>query len=78
MELVDFKKDKESWDMDTLEKIEAARKKKEDGNLLYKLEKYVRASNKYEKMAKYIKYDSSFSDEQKKASQSYQSVVLFK
>lgn len=66
VELVEFKKEKESWDMETPEKIEAAGKKKEDGNSLYKAGKYERASKKYEKAIKYIEYDSSFSDEQKK------------
>ena len=35
--------------MDTTEKIEAARKKKEDGNALFKAGKYLRASKKYDK-----------------------------
>ena len=35
--------------MDTAEKIEAAGKKKEDGNALFKAGKYLRASKKYDK-----------------------------
>lgn len=66
VELVEFEKEKESWDMDTPEKIEAAGKKKEDGNALYKVGKYMRAAKKYEKAVKFIDYDSSFSEEQKK------------
>lgn len=66
VELVEFEKEKETWDMDNTEKIEAAGKKKEDGNALYKDGKYARASKKYEKAVKFIDYDSSFSDEQKK------------
>ncbi|KAI5058641.1 hypothetical protein GOP47_0026811 [Adiantum capillus-veneris] len=66
VELVEFQKEKESWDMNTEEKIEAAGKKKEDGNLLFKAGKYERASKKYDKAAKFIEYDSSFSDEEKK------------
>lgn len=42
--------DKESWDMDTAEKIEAAGKKKEEGNALFKAGKYLRASRRYEKV----------------------------
>ncbi|KAK8936748.1 70 kDa peptidyl-prolyl isomerase [Platanthera zijinensis] len=68
VELVSFVKDKESWDMNTAEKIEAAAKKKEEGNALFKLGKYQRASKRYEKAAKLIEYDSSFSDEEKKQS----------
>ncbi|KAK8963005.1 70 kDa peptidyl-prolyl isomerase [Platanthera guangdongensis] len=68
VELVSFVKDKESWDMNTAEKIEAAARKKEEGNALFKLGKYQRASKRYEKAAKLIEYDSSFSDEEKKQS----------
>lgn len=42
--------------MDTQEKIEACEKKKHDGNLLFKAEKYRRASDKYEKV-KYLSQD---------------------
>lgn len=42
--------DKESWDMNTPEKIEAAGKKKEEGNALFKACKYTRASKRYEKV----------------------------
>lgn len=66
LELVSFEKEKESWDMNTQEKIEAAAKKKEEGNALFKAGKYARASKRYEKAVKYIEYDSSFSDEEKK------------
>ncbi|MQL90773.1 hypothetical protein Taro_023376 [Colocasia esculenta] len=68
VEMVSFVKEKESWDLNTAEKIEAAGKKKEEGNALFKLGKYARASNRYEKAAKFIEYDSSFSDEEKKQS----------
>ncbi|KAH9305118.1 hypothetical protein KI387_009522, partial [Taxus chinensis] len=66
VELVSFVKEKESWDMKTPEKIEAAAKKKEEGNALFKIGKYWRASKKYEKAAKFIEFDSSFSEEEKK------------
>lgn len=65
IELISFIKEKESWDMDTAEKIEAAGKKKEDGNALFKAGKYLRASKKYDKAAKYIEYDNAFSEDQK-------------
>lgn len=42
--------EKESWDMKTEEKIEAAGKKKEEGNALFKAGKYKRASKRYEKV----------------------------
>nr|KJB42561.1 hypothetical protein B456_007G157600 [Gossypium raimondii] len=50
VEMVSFIKDKESWDMNTPEKIEAAGKKKEEGNVLFKSGKYARASKRYEKV----------------------------
>ncbi|GLT55360.1 hypothetical protein SLA2020_284910 [Shorea laevis] len=65
-ELVSFDKEKESWDMNTEEKIEAAIKKKEEGNVLFKAGKYARASKRYEKAVKYIEYDTSFGEEEKK------------
>jgi len=65
-ELVSFDKEKESWDMNTQEKIEAAGKKKEEGNVLFKAGKYERASKRYEKAVKYIEYDTSFGEEEKK------------
>ncbi|CAD6245936.1 unnamed protein product [Miscanthus lutarioriparius] len=68
VELVSFVKDKESWDLNNEEKIEAASKKKEEGNALFKLGKYARASKRYEKAAKYIEYESSFSEDEKKQS----------
>ncbi|KAG5099400.1 hypothetical protein JHK82_044452 [Glycine max] len=68
IELVSFEKEKESWDMDTPEKIEAAGKKKEEGNALFKAGKYARASKRYEKAVKFIEYDTAFSEEEKKSS----------
>ncbi|XP_057966653.1 peptidyl-prolyl cis-trans isomerase FKBP62-like isoform X2 [Malania oleifera] len=68
VELVSFDKEKESWDMSTQEKIEAAGRKKEEGNALFKAGKYLRASKRYEKAAKFIEYDTSFDEEQKKQS----------
>lgn len=65
VELVSFVKDKESWDMNTQEKIETAGKKKEEGNVLFKAGKYERASKRYEKAVRLIEYDSTFSDEEK-------------
>ena len=42
--------------------------KKEEGNALFKVGKYFRASKKYDKAAKYIEHDTSFSEEEKKQS----------
>lgn len=43
-------------------------KKKEEGNALFKAGKYARASKRYEKAAKFIEYDTNFSEEEKKQS----------
>ncbi|XP_010532918.1 PREDICTED: peptidyl-prolyl cis-trans isomerase FKBP62 [Tarenaya hassleriana] len=66
VELLSFDKERESWDMNTPEKIEAAGKKKEEGNALFKAGKYARASKRYEKAVKFIEYDSSFNEDEKK------------
>eukprot|EP00252_Welwitschia_mirabilis_P017965 TRINITY_DN40097_c0_g1_i1.p1 TRINITY_DN40097_c0_g1~~TRINITY_DN40097_c0_g1_i1.p1 ORF type:complete len:559 (+),score=133.00 TRINITY_DN40097_c0_g1_i1:209-1885(+) len=68
IEMVSFVKEKESWDLNNTEKIEMAQKKKDEGNALFKAGKYWRASKKYEKAAKYIDYDTAFSEEEKKQS----------
>ncbi|KVI08082.1 hypothetical protein Ccrd_013551, partial [Cynara cardunculus var. scolymus] len=64
--LVSFIKEKESWDMNTQEKIEAAGKKKEEGNTFFKAGKYLKIAKRYEKAAKLIEYDTSFGEEEKK------------
>ncbi|KAL7209375.1 hypothetical protein ACSBR1_030997 [Camellia fascicularis] len=63
--MVSFVKEKESWEMSTQEKVEAAGKKKEEGNALFKAGKYERASKRYEKAVKFVEYDSTYSDEEK-------------
>ncbi|KAI5583619.1 hypothetical protein BDE02_06G026600 [Populus trichocarpa] len=64
VELLDFIKEKPFWKMDTHEKLEASERKKLDGNVLFKAGKFWRASKKYEKAAKYIEFDHSFTDEE--------------
>ncbi|KAF9610005.1 hypothetical protein IFM89_019645 [Coptis chinensis] len=66
VELESFVKERESWDMSTPEKIEAAGKKKKEGNVAFKAGKYAKASKRYEKAGKFIEYDTNFSDEEKK------------
>ncbi|KAE8677603.1 Peptidyl-prolyl cis-trans isomerase FKBP65 [Hibiscus syriacus] len=69
VELVSFVKEKESWEMNAPEKIEAAMKKKEEGNALFKTGYYERASNRYEKIRRfqairYIENDYSIGHEE--------------
>ncbi|KAJ8635529.1 hypothetical protein MRB53_009796 [Persea americana] len=64
VELISFTKDKEFWKMETLEKLEACQRKKDEGNTFFKAGEYWHASKKYEKAARYVEYDHSFSDEE--------------
>ncbi|KAI5427437.1 hypothetical protein KIW84_032742, partial [Lathyrus oleraceus] len=66
VELIDFIKEKPFWKMDTQEKLEACEQKKHDGNLLFKAQNFRRASEKYEKAVKYIEFDHTFSDDEKR------------
>jgi FK506-binding protein 4/5 len=65
IELVDFTKEKPSWEMTTEEKMTAAAKAKEEGNELYKQGKYQRAIKKYKKVGSFLDSDYSFTDEEK-------------
>ncbi|VFR02014.1 unnamed protein product [Cuscuta campestris] len=65
-ELVSFVKERESWDMKNDEKVEAAIRKKEEGNALFKAGKHAKASKRYEKAGKFVEYDNNFSEEEKK------------
>lgn len=44
------KKEKAPWEMTSQERLEAAERKKEEGNLLFKDGKYLRAGKKYDKV----------------------------
>ncbi|PIA31126.1 hypothetical protein AQUCO_05200015v1 [Aquilegia coerulea] len=50
--------------MNILEKLEAAGKKKENGDTLFKDGKYAKASKQYKKAAKCIDYNTLFSEEE--------------
>ncbi|KAK1269288.1 Peptidyl-prolyl cis-trans isomerase FKBP65 [Acorus gramineus] len=66
VEMVDFTKEKELWEMSNGEKIEAATKAKEDGNNLFKIGKYQQAAKKYDKATDYVTEDGSFEDGEEK------------
>lgn len=63
VELVSFVKAKEVSDMNTEEKIEAALKKRQEAEAFVYAAEYARASKRYQKALKFIKYDTSFPDE---------------
>nr|GEW06799.1 70 kDa peptidyl-prolyl isomerase-like [Tanacetum cinerariifolium] len=66
VEVIDFEKEKALWEMATNEKIEAAGKKKEEGNVLFKSGKYQRAAKKYDRAVDYVNEDGVFGDDDQK------------
>ncbi|KAK9068705.1 hypothetical protein SSX86_012820 [Deinandra increscens subsp. villosa] len=65
VELISFEKEKDMWELTAEEKIETSGRKKEEGNSLFKKQKYERASKRYEKALSFIEYDSAFSEDEK-------------
>jgi len=65
VELVDFVKEKESWDMSPEEKVAAAQKRKDDGNELFKVGRYKRAIKKYKKAMTFLDAEYGMNDDQK-------------
>ncbi|PSR99922.1 Peptidyl-prolyl isomerase [Actinidia chinensis var. chinensis] len=66
VEMLDFVKEKAPWEMTNQERIEAAERKKEEGNQLFKNAKYQRACKKYDKAADYVSEDATFGDDNQK------------
>lgn len=66
VEMLDFIKEKTPWEMNNQEKIKAAERKKEEGNLLFKSGKYLRAGKKYDKAASYVGEEEIFGDDEQK------------
>ncbi|KAL1194387.1 Peptidyl-prolyl cis-trans isomerase FKBP62 [Cardamine amara subsp. amara] len=64
VEMLDFVKEKRPREMSNEEKIETANRKKEEGNLLYKNQKYQQAAKKYNKAAECIERGSFKGDEE--------------
>jgi len=74
--MVDFVKEKESWDLrDSAEKVAYAEGKKQDGNTLFAAGKVSLAGKRYAQALKMIEYDSSFSDADKKASKALKATL---
>ncbi|KAG2692399.1 hypothetical protein I3843_08G051600 [Carya illinoinensis] len=66
VEVLELMKEKAQWEMSNSEKIEAARRRKEEGNILFQKGKYHRAGKKYDKAAEHISDDESFGDDEQK------------
>ncbi|XP_072034788.1 peptidyl-prolyl cis-trans isomerase FKBP4-like [Amphiura filiformis] len=63
--LTSFEKAKESWEMDSGERLTAAESSKAKGTTYFKGGRYQEAIKHYKKVVNYLDYDSEFSDEQK-------------
>ena len=74
--LVDFAREKESWEMDAKEKLEAAEAKKGAGNALFKAGRMERALRRYEKAASYIEHDAQYGEEEKAAARKLRVSIL--
>ncbi|WOL03081.1 70 kDa peptidyl-prolyl isomerase-like isoform X1 [Canna indica] len=68
VELIDFTKEKDLWDMTAREKIQAAERIKNSGNDLFKIGKFHRAAKRYDKAVKYVdgNGDGTFEDDEEK------------
>eukprot|EP01118_Nematostelium_gracile_P008630 TRINITY_DN2861_c0_g1_i1.p1 TRINITY_DN2861_c0_g1~~TRINITY_DN2861_c0_g1_i1.p1 ORF type:complete len:461 (+),score=175.22 TRINITY_DN2861_c0_g1_i1:103-1383(+) len=65
VELIEFEKEKSSWDMSFDEKLETANKRKTEGNKLFQEQKFERAQKKYKKSLDFFQYDSNLQEDQK-------------
>lgn len=71
VELVDFEKAKESWDMDFTEKMETAKVDKEAGNTFFKAGRFRQAKSKYKKALSSLESDYKFTEEEKKQAKEF-------
>jgi FK506-binding protein 4/5 len=65
VELLDFTKEKASWEMTNEEKLAAAQKNKDDGNELFKAGKFRGAIKKYKKASSFVDNENSFTEAEK-------------
>jgi len=72
IELLDMKKEKETWKMEDEEKLEYAKSKKEEGNQFFKKGKYNIAEKRYEMGLNAIKYANEWKDDEKNQAEELQ------
>ncbi|CAH9053689.1 unnamed protein product [Cuscuta europaea] len=72
VEMLKFIREKEPWEISIHERIEVANRKKEEGNVLFKHEKYERALKKYKKAVDYVSEGGCFEDNDQKLIKSLQ------
>jgi len=70
VELVEFQKAREAYEMEFDEKLEVAKRKKEEGNELYKKGKFQKANKKYKKAVRFFENDANLKEDQKKIAES--------
>ncbi|GIL82576.1 hypothetical protein Vretimale_12040 [Volvox reticuliferus] len=68
VELIKFENSKESWEMSDLEKVDAARQRKDKANAYYKAGKLSKAQAMWERAVSLVQYDKSFPEDVKLAS----------
>ncbi|KAL5988266.1 hypothetical protein ACLOJK_036029 [Asimina triloba] len=67
VEMVDFTQEKEPFEMGSNhERIDSAGKKKEEGNRLFKIGKYMQAARRYVKATEYVPEDRFYEDDEQK------------
>ncbi|KAG7216091.1 hypothetical protein INR49_007843 [Caranx melampygus] len=66
IKLIAFEKAKESWEMNTLEKLEQSGIVKEKGTQYFKEGKYKQASVQYKKIVSWLEHESGLSEEDEK------------
>lgn len=66
MRLLEFEKDKESYQLESNEKVEAAKRKKDDGNSKLKNGKVAKASKRYSQGIRLVEYEGALKDEDKR------------
>ncbi|KAM5325814.1 peptidyl-prolyl cis-trans isomerase FKBP5 isoform 1-T4 [Glossophaga mutica] len=71
VKLKSFEKAKESWEMDTKEKLEQAAIVKEKGTVYFKGGKYVQAVIQYGKIVTWLEMEYGLSEKESKASESF-------
>lgn len=64
--LKNFEKTKESWEMDSVEKLEQAEIAKNKGTNLFKAEKYKLSVKQYKKVISFLEHENAFEGEDKK------------
>ncbi|KAM7082591.1 peptidyl-prolyl cis-trans isomerase FKBP5 isoform 1-T1 [Ciconia maguari] len=69
--LKSFEKAKESWEMDTKEKLEQAAVVKEKGTMYFKEGKYLQAVIQYGKIVSWLEMEYGLSEKESKASESF-------